>query len=343
MAQQNSSKNQNISEVVLNVTLNGLANFVDFQTDEFFVSGTPWYMRFSKEKIGRTNYLAIHLHSNFEHSSDKTHIDATFNAILTSSKANVHQDKIYLDAFCTENPCWGLDKFITWTKLFDRTKGFIVDDHCQFVVKVKVTKVLNADDNELLHFVELGETEDGYQRKFRLTMFNFQNTIGVCSPNINFDGSQFRIAVSQIETKIVITICKTGGENSCYLTSEIKLLSFDPNIQPIRKEIKNLDFSLVGSYDKWDSIDWDDLIDPQKKFIQDDSFVIEVKFKAELGAVFSSCLICSEDLKGQPISSIKPCNHMFCTACVRRRIRENNKCPKCNGEVRSLLSYVATE
>lgn len=341
MAQQNPLKNQNISEVVLNISLTGLARFVEYRTDEFFVNGTPWYVRFSKEKIGNINYLAIHLHSNYEHNSDESHIDATFNAILTSSKVNVdpHQNRIYLDAFCTENPCWGLDKFITWTQLFDRTKGFIVDNHCKLKVRVNATKVLNADDNNLLHFVDFGKIEDGYQRKFQLTMHNFQNTIGICSPNINFDGSQFRIAISQIETKIVITICKTGGENSCYLTSEIRLVSFDPNIQPMKKETKNLDFSLVGSYDKWDSIDWDDLIDPQKKFIQDDSFVIEVKIKAEVGAVFSSCLNCSEELKGQPISSVKPCNHMFCTACVRGK----RMCPKCNGVVRSLLSYIATE
>lgn len=351
-------RNSNLSEIVLNVTINGLKTFKDdFKTDEFYLNDTPWYIRFSKVKEGKTNYLTIHLHSNFKHNSDKTHIDATFNAMLLSSKASVnsHQDRIYLDAFCTDNPCWGFDTFIAWKQLINPINGYIVDDHCKFQIRVKATKVLNADNNDLLQFEDHGENGYGSQRKFRLTITNFQNTVGVCSPNINFDGSAWRVAVSEIAAKIVFTICKTGGENSCCLTCKIKLVPSDPKIQPITKEIKDLEFPLVGSYDKWELIDWDDLIDPRKKFIQDDdSFVIEVELKAkqgnsapkkrrsnarESGAIFSSCPICSEDLKGQPISSVKPCNHMFCTGCVRRAPR----CPMCNGVVQSVLSYVATE
>lgn len=371
MAQQNPSKNKNISEVVYNVTLKGLASFREFRTDEFFVNGTGWHMRFAKENIGGENYLGVDLHSNFKHNSNDTHIVANFDVMLVPSDQHVRpiHSNIELDAFSLDNSIWGIDPtdFILWNDLLDKKKGFIDGNRCSFQVRVKATPLLNAAENEWLSFNTIGGRENDSCRKFRLKMKKFQTSIGVCSPKIKFDRLFWRIVVFQKEGKLWFLICKTGG-NTRNIKCEIKLLSSDLNGNPITIE-EDAEFVDGACSTSWDLLSWDDLINPEKQLIRNDnSFVIEVELKAEQsksapkkrraavkqskpaskkrrtgtedsGAGSVLCAMCFEDLSGQPISSVKPCNHLFCTDCVRRARR----CPMCNGVVQSLLSYIATE
>lgn len=362
MAQRNQTENRNISEVVINVTLNGLANFKEFKTDEFFVNGAPWCMRFSKEKNGKTDVLSVHLHSNLKYNSPDAFIVATCDVVLLSTKVNVkpHEMNICLDAYSADNPVWGLCSFIEWNQL---KNGFIANNKCKFKLKVKATELMTAAKDywlkQGLKFERMVEDEDGSDRKFRLTVNEFQNSIGVCSPKIKFNGSLWRIVVIRKDDHVWVLICQTSG-NTRLLTSKIKLMSADPNVQPITNEGKeDTSFEAAGYYGEWDLIHWNDLIDPQRKFIRNDTmFVIEVEFKAardksaskkrragaeDSGPVFSSCPICFEDLNGQPITSIKPCSHMFCKTCATSALRKKKKCPTCNGDVTGVQSYIATE
>lgn len=362
MAQPNPSKNRNISEVVLNVTLNNLANFKEFKTDEFFVNGTPWFMRFSKEKDGKKEHLTVHLHSNLEYNSTDAFIVATCDVMLLSPKVNgkPHEANICLDAYCADNKVWGLCSFIEWNRL---KNGFIADDKCKFKLMVKATELMTAAKDywlkQGLKFERMVEHEDGSDRKFRLTINEFHNSIGVCSPKIKFNESFWRIVVIKKEGSMWVLICQTSG-NTRLLTSKIKLMSSDPKVQTITNEGKeDTNFEAAGCYGEWELITWDDLIDPRKKFIQNDtSFVIEVEFKAgrgkpaskkrragaeDSGPIFSSCPICFEDLNGQPITSVKPCSHMFCRTCATSALKKKKKCPTCNGDVSSVQSYIATE
>lgn len=346
MANQNQSLNENISEVLVNVTVSGLKRFKEFESDLFYVNGNPWHIRFAKVKDCGKDWLGVYLHSDLVQDSNDTLIVATSDVILLSSKVTVksHQENIYLDAFCAENSCWGLDSFIAWAHLVNPNNGYIVGDSCEFQVRVKATALLIAAENEWCKFDSnvKCECEGCSHRKFRLTIRQFQNSIGVCSPIIYFNGSSWRIVVGRKGDQIVVTICKTG-DRSCLLTSTIKLLSFDPNIQPIEKGTDDQEFDSDGSYGNWDLITWDRLIDPRKKFIQDDAFVIEMELKAGRGksapkkrrteyadddATSLRCFKCKESLAGCPISSLL-CGDLMCTACATDVLRKENKCPIC--------------
>lgn len=349
MANQNRSLNENISEILLNVTVNGLKKFKEFESEKFFVNGNPWHVRFAKVKDSGKDVLGVYLHSDLKQDSNDTLIVGTCDVILLSSKVNVkpHQENIYLDAFCAENSCWGLDSFITWSQLMNPTNGYIVGDTCKFQIRVKATALLIAAENEWCKFESnvKCECEGCSHRKFRLTIRQFQNSIGVCSPKIYFNGSSWRLVVGRKEGKIMVTICKTG-ERPCLLTSTIKLISFDPNVQPITEETESQEFDSDGSYGSWDLITWDELINPRKRFIQDDSFVIEVELKAERGISVSKkrrtdheddevsslrCFKCRASLAGRPISSLL-CGDLMCTACATAVLRKENKCPICGAK-----------
>lgn len=314
-----------------------------------------------------------------KYNSNEAFIVATCDVMLVSPKVNVepHEQRICLDAYCKDTPRWGLLQFMEWSQL---KKGFIVDNSCKFKLTTKAMEYMTAEKDywlkQGLKFDRMIEPEEGSDQKFRLTINEIQNSIGVCSPRINFNDTTWRIAASQINNKVVVTVCNTGN-NSCKMTSKFELMPSDRSMQSVTKGKKNFNFNINGeSYYAIELIDWKELIDPRKKFIRNEtSFVIEVEFKAkhvksvakkrqanaknsggEMSAskksrsnardgstVFSSCSLCFDELTGQPISSVKPCNHVFCTICVRGALRKKNKCPMCNGAVQSLISYATTE
>lgn len=350
MANPNYSLNENISEILLNVTVNGLKKFKEFESEVFHVNGNPWHVRFTKNKDCGEEKLGVYLHSDLDQDSNDTLIVATCDVMLLSSKVNVkpHQENIYLDAFCAENSCWGLDSFIAWKELLNPNKGYIVGDSCRFQIRVKATALLIAAENEWCKFESnvKCECEGCSHRKFRLTIRQFQNSIGVCSPIIYFNGSSWRIVIGRKDGKIVVTICKTG-DRPCLLTSTIKLISFDPKIQPIIDENEDQEFDSDGSYGNSELITWDQLIDPRKKFIQDDAFVIEMEFKSGTRdksapkkrrtthendeAISLRCFKCKASLAGRPISSLL-CGDLMCTACATAALRKVSKCPICGAK-----------
>lgn len=175
--------------------------------------------------------------------------------------------------------------------------------------------------------------QDCMLQKYRMTIYDFQNAIGVCSPKIEFNKSSWRIAVGERGDEIVVTICKTDGKNSCRLSSEIKLLSFNPNIVPINVQGEDQEFNSEGTYRNLTLTTWAELINPRKNFIQNDSFVIEICVKAGLenspskkrricnnedsNSIVLKCSECNSDLHRHPISSFL-CGHIFCDACSQK-------------------------
>lgn len=282
MAPKKVSKNKNISEVSQNVTLNNLANFAGFDTDEFFVNGTPWFIRFSKERLDKKMGLCVFLYSKFKYNSTEAFIVATCDIMLLSPKhREPYKANICLDAYCKDTKSWGLNPFIDWNTL---KKDFTADNKCKLKIVIKATEIMTPAESWLkqgLKFERMVELEEGSDRKFHLTIKrDIQDLIGVCSPKINFNGTVWRIAVKHTEGKIVVIVCNTGS--ACKMTHKIKLLSSAQNMRPITKEFKDFDFDSFGAYNPCSLIDWIELINPRKKFIQDGtSFVVEVEFKAK--------------------------------------------------------------
>lgn len=114
------------------------------------------------------------------------------------------------------------------------------------------------------------------------------------------------------------------------------------NIDPIReksqKKLEPYTSNIVLA-----SFQRKDLIDPNKKYIQDDSFVVEIKLRVEMvqvmeekkccreknNAIKLECPVCFDDLADKPTSMIITCSHIFCTQCVLHAVRENQRCSNC--------------
>lgn len=274
--------NENISEVVLNISLKRLMNFEDdYNSGEYLIRGTPWFIRFSKKSEGASNFLAVYLHYNWEHDSPETMIVATCDVVLIPADITSipHKGNIHVNAFDAYNSRWGLDKFIEWNRMIDPINGYMdpINDTCLFRIIVQATPVLNAHQNEFLTLEELTIDEHG---KFRMTIHQLHNVIGVCSPTIYFDGSSWRIIIHRSNQRILIAICNTGT-NPRRLSAEFQLLSSDPKIQSKTAEVEDHEFNSVDSFGKRDLITWNEFIDHANNFlINDSSFVIEIKLKA---------------------------------------------------------------
>lgn len=104
MGHRTGALNENISQIVF---LNNLLNFEDdFNSDEYLIRGTPLFIRFSKRKEGVSDFLAVYLHSNWEHDSPETVIVATCDVVLMSKNItskppdqNITSNPRQIDAF----------------------------------------------------------------------------------------------------------------------------------------------------------------------------------------------------------------------------------------------------
>ncbi|XP_055304845.1 uncharacterized protein LOC129569732 [Sitodiplosis mosellana] len=127
-----------------------------------------------------------------------------------------------------------------------------------------------------------------------------------------------------------------------------KLLSFDDdNIHPHEYKMERTFYFEGHCWGFPKFIAWNDLMDPANKYIQDDKAVFEVDLEVspakpvwdfgreqpqprpENGIL--ECSICLQNIVGREPVSTK-CGHLFCKACIRQSIQENNRCPNCNAD-----------
>lgn len=271
--------NLNISELVQHITLKDLTNFNGYDSNVFYVNGNPWCLQFSKNNSNGHDWLGVYLHcGSLFRSRIEQLIVVTCDFQLIKPSL---QKSIRLCPFAADNLCWGIDEFIPWNELMN---GNLDEDECKFRIRLKATKLLNAIQNEWLHFQTISSSQnaasDEHQTKFRMTIHTIHhNGIGICSPNIEFIGCSWRIAAELTNGRIVVKILNTE-KKSCRVSSAITLIPFDRNVQPVKIESENHQFNADEFLKSWELISWTDLIDPEKKFIQNGSLVIEVDLNA---------------------------------------------------------------
>lgn len=246
----------------------------------FFVNGNPWCVEFRKKFINGQDWLSVYLHSG---SSFSTRIEqliivsCDFQLIKPSLKKGIR-----LLPYSADNLSWEIEQFIPWYELINN----VDEDECDIQIRLKATKTLNSIQNEWLQFQTLrpGHAASDQHKKFRMMMYKIHlNDIGVCSPNIKFIGHSWRIAAEITEGQFVVKILNTK-KNTCRISSTIKLIPFDSNVQPVEVEFKNNQFNAEEFSKSCKIISWNELIDGAKKFMQDDgSLAIEVDLIAGTG------------------------------------------------------------
>lgn len=324
MANQRRSINEDLIEAVFKITLENLKDFQRFETEEFFVCGNPWRLVFwRKNKSTNKDALGVFLYPNFKHASENTYVIASCELNLLSwkphVKANCHHHFI---GFSSKDYSWVKSSFISWNQLMDQEKGYVMDDKCKFKFKIVATPLQDRSKEDWMKFETIRSCDNCLQRKFRMKINKFSEFGGVVSPAIVFNDLSFGIAALRHENTLCIGAYERV-QKSCSASFAFSLISFGANIEPLKVEYKNQKFSMFRA-EFYKLVEWEQLTDPTKNFIQNDSFVIEIDMIVELDepkakerrqceaneCVSLSCPICFENLKSRPVSSLI-CGHMF--------------------------------
>lgn len=343
MAENFGSKNEDVDELRFRVTLKNLNDFELYETKVFFVRGNPWKIVCKKTD----NRLCIRLFSKFNFKSNDSFIVAGIKLTLISWKPEVRPYKGYMppSIFCSECSSYILVIFDSWDKLMDPTKGYVENGNCMLKIGVKATALQMSTGNDLLKFESVQSCDDCLQKKFRLTINGFNEFFGVCSPEVTFDGISWRFAAIQHRDNLYIQIIKTRTAHR-FLKLVLKLISFEPNIEPLKRELKKLELKANKlCSDLYCLSNFQQLVHPAKNFIRNNSFVVEIemkiqrmetekenrktKYQASDQVDDFSCPICFGDLKTRPLSSLL-CGHMYCTPCAVETVQCHNRCPECN-------------
>lgn len=125
---------------------------------------------------------------------------------------------------------------------------------------------------------------------FRWTITQFSDEHRKFSPEFLLQDFPFQLEMRKVrtaeESTLKIYLNRTNQlknvEMVCLVTVKFKLLSFDETVEPHRKALVAAEYGPKGVGNSSVSlISLADLSDPDKKFIQNDSIVIEVRVKAD--------------------------------------------------------------
>lgn len=264
--------NLNISELVCNITLNDLINFNEYDSDVLFVSGNPWCVQLCKKSTNGQDWLGVYLHcGSLFRSRIEQLILATCEIQLIKPSL---QKSIRSCPFSADNFSSGIENFILWDELINHCAH---EDSCEFRIRVKATPLLIARQNKWLLFEEIAF--GGYvnaPKKFRMTVTEIQNVVGVSSPNIVFNGSSWRIVLEHNEDVILVKLINTT-KNTCRVSTDIKLMPFNQNVQPLTVGHSLEEFNEERYFRGW-SIQINDLCDPERHLMLNyTTFKIEIE------------------------------------------------------------------
>lgn len=334
-------KNENISEVNCLIKLDNIANFNSFQSNIFYVRGTPWVVLFEKNCFT----LCVSLISKIENDSKDWAIAAEYSVDIIPIELHINFiKKNFTGAVFHHGRMSRKCSLISWNDLTQPENGFVTNDSCELEIKVSVSPLQNSIQNEWLKFESIQKCcDENSGEKYRMTVKVFGSFIGVCSPPIHLKNSECRIVLKKISSRpdgnanekfiqIVLRVMENEFNGADQIIMSCKLIPFDPNMQPLQKQQKAFPCEILLNL-----ITWDELIKPANCYIQNKIFILEIEFKSAAlkhrecndgGDDKLACIICLERLNG-PASSLL-CGHIFCTACIKESIERRKLCPTCN-------------
>lgn len=345
---------QNFEENKILLTLNKLNNFNRYESDVFLIKGQPWVI--SMEKINENGIDSLDISFITHHKSESKNWAAFAECIVKLNAFKVNKEIYYKRAtfiiFNGTTPC-EFSPFIEWFKLMDSANSYVNNDTCIFEVSIKIRPIKDIAANDLLSFESIEKCCDSSSiAKYRFTVKNANDFFNSCSPVFIVSDLPWRIFFCRLtngnwkigENKFQIGLKSMwNGEASCDVTITWSLISFNLNIQPIKEQ-------MMAKYEYDDFTFWDittmtNLFNPIMKFIENDSFVIEVEIKIDnvIGSKVDAkniktnckklnCAICFGNLFDRSVSSLH-CGHLFCTICITKALKQRNTCPLCNQEV----------
>ncbi|XP_055319202.1 uncharacterized protein LOC129576970 [Sitodiplosis mosellana] len=231
----------------------------------------------------------------------------------------------------------GVGEFCLWNDLLESKNQYVRDNEATFEVEI-LTNPLNC--------IKMMEIEQ-MSVKLRVVVENVSKLGNTYSPEVIVRGIRWRIQTRKEDEHFAVYLWAIEEDmdmNWCWeVEYSFKLLSFNSKIEPV-------DCKTTSDVFRWGTpswgygklIKWSEFMDPKKRFVRNDTAIIEVKFAVKSPkplweceknppkiASALECSICFEKFCGREILATK-CGHLFCGDCIYRSIEDRQKCPMCN-------------
>lgn len=347
-------KIEDANKTEFHAVLKNLDQFEEFESKMVSVGGSPWTILFEKTEVSDDKgnavyYLGIFLISKIKKNANVSTVLAYFKAKLFSKRSVVPRVfSLSPSPYNCMKKKWGNAYCIPWKELMDPEKGYLRDNSCKISIKITASPLQKRGVNScMIDFVPIKTfRDDSLEGEFRMKINHVHQFSGICSPEFTLGNFQWHFLISKYRNsheKFLRVELFNSSESSCNISLKCKLISNNPDIEDVVDELKN--YRLNRSYDySFDMISWKELCNPEKNFIQDNSFVIEVKFEIieskeslkqeaneENEDVKFKCVNCSGNLVGQSTFALA-CGHILCKACAQRA-QHNKLCPKCKANL----------
>lgn len=249
--------------------------------------------------------------------------------------------------FGASKPVCGTDCAISWAELMDLEKGYVRNNTCKVIVSVKTSPSYGLM-KKMLKFESIKKCCDGsWIGAFRITINRVYDFFDVCTPIFTLNDFEWRIIISKEKSvllgtdflRIQLNNLSMEKDTSCEAKMICELLSHEPtDNDPLRNQYRNKKFDYLSSSDQMSIISWNMLMNPQNKFIENESFVLEIEIqvseaKGQKAAVVKqvkavaangcckecgsaskmTCPICFELLNSNRRTTVTRCGHLFCS------------------------------
>lgn len=328
--------------IQLTFTVNDISHLINHFKKIVRIRNLLWKIKFCEidEK------LCIHFSMFDNNKMTKNSIILAICKITIVSTIKEQSRKFYFNHFCYKNNFVNsVNPLITKKELFKPCNGFVMNDSCTFVVKIKMSEMQDFSkcDGMKIEPIEKIEKCGEISGKFHLTLNKFllDKPIGVCSPEFKFHNIPCHITIMNEKcngkNSILFGIFSSCSTGSCQLSIISELLSLNSKIHYITKKCSGKSFKMPFGMDML-CIKRKNLFDRDLKFFKNDLLILEFQLKIEqveglpkqIQLEFE-CPICMECLMGRRILSTK-CGHMFCEQCITKAIRNDAVCPVCRSD-----------
>lgn len=239
--------------------------------------------------------------------------------------------------FNNKCPAHEISGFVSCAELLDPKNQYIQENEATFEIRILVNP---------LNCVKSMKMEQ-ISAKVRVIVENISKLSNTYSPEIIVRGIRWKIQIKKEDDHFAVYLWATEEDMDMNWTWEVdysfKLLSFNSKVDPV-------DCKSTSDYFRWGTpswgygklIKWSDLHDSKRRFVRNDTAILEVNFAvkspkplwqcdsvATKVASVLECSICFENFCGREILATK-CGHLFCSPCINRSIEDRHKCPMCN-------------
>lgn len=342
---------------ILRMEVPNISELDEYWSDEVIVREIPWKFKVCKQDYDSQLSLCVYLYCE-DQSPKKSHL-ASSTVKLLSEKDPIEK---VTEPDIFDNSDLGSGRgIIPWSDLMDASKGYITENNA---INLQMSiKVNDPNDNQAskLQFENLDKCcDEGGLTTYRLTITNIENLMAVKSPQFVLRNMPWQLTVFQNHLRHLAIRLESNEKSEGFTCDVIFTMNLKSSVNSIElievKQFKSYTFHSIA----WSDLPWNELLNPENGFVENDQIVIEIEIKAnkpvdvdqntrkrkaksiqsKAKSAKVMCTVCSKPIGSRQNTSFTPCGHLFCTPCIRNAIKRNRVCPNTSCGRRIILKQL---